>query len=94
MGKTTNAERCKTYREKNKETYRKNDNLRKKHTRATLKATNSEAYENLKLAERLKKRKYRLKKKQEKKLSPTNPLPILLRMVLLLVSSTNAQKTV
>ena len=33
----------------------KNDNLRKKHARAILKATNSEAYENLKLAERLKK---------------------------------------
>ena len=51
MRKTTNAERCKTYREKKKETYRKNANLRKKHTRETypLKATNSEAYEHLKL---------------------------------------------
>ena len=60
---------------KNKETYRKNDNLRKKHTRATLKATNSEAYENLKLAERLKKRKYRLKKKQEEKVQSNQPPP-------------------
>ena len=59
----------------NKETYRKNDNLRNKHTRATLKATNSEAYENLKLAERLKKQKYRLKKKQEKKAQSNQPPP-------------------
>ena len=94
MGKTTNAEKCKTYREKNKETYRKNDNLRKKHTRAPSKATNSEAYENLKLAERLKNESTALRKSKKKKLSPTNLLPILLRMVPLLVSSTNAQKTV
>ena len=51
----------------------KNDNLRKKHARAILKATNSEAYENLKLAERLKKRKYRLKKKQEEKTQSNQP---------------------
>ena len=79
---------------KNKETYRKNDDLRKKHTRATMKATNSEAYENLKLAERLKNESTALRKSKKKKFSQTNPLPILLRMVPLLVSSINAQKTV
>ena len=40
-----------------------------------MKATNSEAYENLKLAERLKKRKYRLKKKQEEKAQSNQPPP-------------------
>ena len=69
MGKTTNAERCKKYREKNKEKYQKNDRLRKKNARVTLKVTNTSAYENLKLAERLKKRQYHLKKKQEKAVS-------------------------
>ena len=71
MRKTTNAGRCKTYRQKSKAKYqkkkekknkwinKKHDNLRKKHVQVILKATNSEAYH--------------LKKKQEEKVQSNLP---------------------
>ena len=49
---------------KTKQNIKKKNNLRKKHARAILKAADSEAYKNLKLVERLRKRKYRLKSNQ------------------------------
>ena len=49
---------------KTKQNIKKNNNLRKNYARAILKATNSKAYKNLELVERLRKRKYRLKSNQ------------------------------
>ena len=60
---------------------------------AILRATSSEAYTYLKLAELLSKRNKRLNLKK-KKLSQISTLPILLRLVALLTSNTNVQRTV
>ena len=50
--KTTNADRCKRYREKNKEEYKINDALRKKRARLILKTQDKEKHEQLKKKDR------------------------------------------
>jgi len=64
MGKT-NREYCKSYREKNKAAYQKNDRERKKFKRDTLKYLEPEKYEVKKKQERERLRLYRLRKKEE-----------------------------
>ena len=56
MAPTSNAQRCKKYRDKNKENYNKNDAPRKKHYRLMMKVNNSEKYKEKKVKDKLKKR--------------------------------------
>ena len=63
MAPTSNAERCRKYREKNKENYRKNDALCKKHCRLLLKLKDKGKYNLQKEKEKLRKRAEREKKK-------------------------------
>ena len=44
MAPTSNTCGCKKYRDKNKENYKKNDTLRKKHYRLMIKLNDSEKY--------------------------------------------------
>ena len=59
--KTTNAERCKRYREKHSEEYRNQDALRKKRSRLILKSNNA-VHEEYKRKERERKRTAKLRK--------------------------------
>ena len=59
---TSNAERCRKYSEKNKENYRKNDALCKKHSRLLLKLKGKGKYNLQKEKEKLRKRAEREKK--------------------------------
>ena len=63
MAPTSNAEKCRKYREKKKENYRKNDALRKKHSRLLLKLKDKGEYNLQKEKEKLRKRAEREKKK-------------------------------
>lgn len=71
---TTNAERCKRYREKNKEEYRINDALRKKQKRTVLKTLDKVKYEEQKKKDRERKRLSKLKKSQATPSSATSAL--------------------
>ena len=61
--KTTNAERCKRYREKYKEEYKISDALRKKHARLVLKMQNKAKHEEQKKKDRERKRLAKLRSK-------------------------------
>ena len=60
MEPTSKAQRCKKYRDKTKENYKKNDALRRKRYRLIMKLNDSEMY-------REKKEKDKLRKRAEKK---------------------------
>ena len=58
-----NAQRCKKYRDKNKENYKKNDAFHKKHYRLMMKLNDSEKYKEKKEKDTLRKRAEREQKK-------------------------------
>ena len=63
MAPTSNTQRCKKYRDKNKGNYKKNDTFRKKHYRLMMKLNNSENYKEKKEKDKLRKRAQRERKK-------------------------------
>ena len=65
IASTSNAQRCKKYRDKNKENYKKNDALRKKHYRLMMKLNYSEKYKEKKEKDKLRKSGERERKKLE-----------------------------
>ena len=63
MAPTSNTCGCKKYRDKNKENYKKNDTLRKKHYRLMIKLNDSEKYKGQKEKDKLRKSTEREQKK-------------------------------
>ena len=61
--KTTNAERCRKYRQAHSDKYKQADALRKKHARAKTKVLDPEKYKFKKEMDKLRKREERLRKK-------------------------------
>ena len=72
MTQLSNAEKCRRYRIKNAETYRKVDALRKREYRKALKAKNPLANENRLKIQREKKRIYHEKSRKQNKKNPTS----------------------
>ena len=73
MAPLSNAEKCRGYRMKNAETYRKADALRKREYRKVSKAKNPLANENRLKLQREKKRIYDEKSRKQNKENPTSP---------------------
>ena len=71
MASLSNAEKCRRYRMKNAETYRKADALKKRACRKVLKAKNPLVHENHLKIQREKKRIYREKSRKQNKENPT-----------------------
>ena len=65
MEPTSNAQRCKKYRDKTKKNYKKNDALRKKRYRLMMKLNDSEKNKEEKKKDKLRKRAERKRKKLE-----------------------------
>ena len=65
MEPTSNPQRCKKYRDKTKENYKKNDVLRKKRYQLMMKLNDSEKYKEKKEKDKLRKRAERKQKKVE-----------------------------
>ena len=65
MAPTSNAQRCNEYRDKNKENYKKNDALRKKHYQLMMKLNDSEKYKEKKEKDKVRKRAERERQKLE-----------------------------
>ena len=72
MASLSNAEKCRRYRMKNAETYRKADALKKRACRKVLKAKNPLVHENHLKIQREKKRIYREKSRKQNKENPTS----------------------
>ena len=72
MAPLSNAEKCRRYRMKNTETYRKANTLKKREYRKVLKAKNPLANENRLKIQREKKIIYREKSRKQNKENPTS----------------------
>ena len=83
MEPTSNAQRCKKYRDKTNENYKKNDALRKKRYRLMMKLNDTEKNKEEKKKDQLKKRAERKRKKLELEalqISSTSPQTTIARV--------------